>query len=557
MSSQFTTPTILLLKEGADTSQGVGQIVHNISACGAIGDILATTLGPCGMDKLIYVGETKTEVTISNDGATIIRLLDIVHPAAKILTDIARAQDDEVGDGTTSVVLLACEFLKAAKPFVEDGVHPRVIISGFRKACDFVLSKLPDLSVDWSKKSDKEKRTMLERCAMTALNSKLIANQREFFGPMVVDAVQCLDPENMDLNMIGMAKCPGGSVTECQLIKGVAFKKTFSYAGFEQQPKKFTNPKVALLNNELELKSEKSNAEIRLKDPDEYQRIVDAEWKIIYDKLDAIVKSGAQVVLSQLPIGDLATQYFADRNIFCAGRVPGADMKRVAAATGGRIQTSINDLTEDVLGVCGKFEEKQVGSERYNFFTECKAAKTATLLLRGGAQQFIEETERSLHDSIMIVKRCIKNQQVVAGGGAVEMELSRLLRTYSRTIKDKSQMIMGAFSKSFEIIPRRLATNAGFDSTDIVNELRYKHANGEAHCGVDIENEKTCDTMKSFIWEPALSKKSAISAACEAACTILSCDETIKNPRSQNTSEAEQKAVPNPRARPTGKASIR
>eukprot|EP00494_Astrolonche_serrata_P031254 UN31523 len=419
------------------------------------------------MDKLIYRGEQKTEVTISNDGATIIKLLDIVHPAAKILTDIAKAQDDEVGDGTTSVVLLACEFLKAAKPYVEDGVHPRVIISGFRKACDFVLAKLPELSVDWSKKTDKEKRGMLEKCAMTALNSKLIANQREFFAPMIVDAVQCLD-DDMNLQMIGMAKVPGGSVTECKLVKGVAFKKTFSYAGFEQQPKKFKNPKIALLQNELELKSEKSNAEVRLTDPAEYQKIVDAEWKIIYDKLDKIVKSGAKVVLSELPIGDLATQYFADRDIFCAGRVPKQDMKRVCAATGGRLQTSINDLTEDVLGTCGLFEEKAVGSERYNFFTECKSAKTATLILRGGAQQFIEETERSLHDSIMIVKRCIKNQEVVAGGGAVEMELSRLLRQHSRSIRDKSQMIMGAFSKAFETIPRQLATNAGFDSTDIV-----------------------------------------------------------------------------------------
>merc|ERR1719384_1096664 len=198
------------------------------------------------MDKLIYVGEAKTEVTISNDGATIIKLLNIVHPAAKILTDIARAQDDEVGDGTTSVVLLACEFLRMAKPFIEDGVHPRVVINGYRRACEVVLEKLKELSVDWEKKSEKEIRHMLEKCAMTAMNSKLISGHKEFFGPMVVDAVQSLD-EKMKLNMIGMAKVPGGSVTECKLVKGVAFKKTFSYAGFEQQPKRFENPKIALL----------------------------------------------------------------------------------------------------------------------------------------------------------------------------------------------------------------------------------------------------------------------------------------------------------------------
>jgi len=554
--NQFTTPTILLLKEGADTSQGIGQICHNIGACQAVGDILATTLGPRGMDKLIYVGEANTSVTISNDGATIIKLLNIIHPAAKILTDIARAQDDEVGDGTTSVVLLACEFLRMAKPFVEDGVHPRVIINGFRKACEVVLEKLDELAVDWSGKSDAEVRDMLEKCAMTAMNSKLISGYRDFFGPFVVDAVQSLD-DDMDLSMIGMAKVPGGSVTECKLVQGVAFKKTFSYAGFEQQPKKFTNPKIALLQVELELKAEQSNAEVRMTDVAEYQKVVDAEWKIIYDKLDKIVASGAKVILSQLPIGDLATQYFADRDLFCAGRVPQMTMKRVAAATGAQIQTSINDLTEDVLGTCGLFEERQVGSDRYNFFTECESSKTATMILRGGAEQFIEETERSLHDAIMIVKRCIQHKQVVAGGGAVEMELSRFVRQYSRQIRDKSQIIMGAFGKAFEVIPRQLATNAGFDATDIVNELRFKHARGNKNFGVDIENERTYDTIENFVWEPALSKRSSIAAACEAACTILSVDETIRNPRSQNTSEKEQEKVANPRARPTGRASIR
>merc|ERR1719483_1068633 len=282
------------------------------------------------MDKLIYKGESNTQVTISNDGATIIKLLDIVHPAAKILVDIARAQDDEVGDGTTSVVLLACEFLRMAKPFIEDGVHPRVIVSGYRRACAVVLEKLKELSVDWEKKTDVEIRDMLEKCAMTAMNSKLISGHKEFFGPMVVDAVQSLD-EDMNLNMIGMAKVPGGSVTEGKLIKGVAFKKTFSYAGFEQQPKRFENPKIALLQVELELKAESANAEVRMTDVSEYQKVVDAEWKIIYDKLDKIVESGAQVILSELPIGDLATQYFADRDIFCAGRVPKSDMRRVAA----------------------------------------------------------------------------------------------------------------------------------------------------------------------------------------------------------------------------------
>lgn len=443
-----------------------------------------------------------------------------------------------------------------AKPFIEDGVHPRIIINGYRKACKQVQETIDKLQIDWSKKSELERRTMLERCAMTAMNSKLIANHQKLFGPMVVDAVLSLEGD-LNLNMIGIAKVSGGSVTESKLVNGVCFKKTFSYAGFEQQPKKFVNPSIILLNHELELKAERDNAEVRVSDPLEYQKIVDAEWSIIYDKLDKIVKSGAQVILSELPIGDLATQYFADRKLFCAGRVPSGDMKRVSAATGAVVQTSLSDLNADVLGTCGLFEEKQVGSERYNFFTECKAAKTATIIIRGGAEQFIEETERSLHDAIMIVKRSIQNQQIVGGAGAIEMELSRQLRQYSRKIRDKSQIIMGAYGRAFEVIARQLATNAGFDATDMVNEIRYKHAKGDTWCGIDIQNEKTFDALDNFVWEPALNKKSAIAAATEAACTVLSCDETIKNPRSQNTSEREQQAVENPRQRPTGKPSIR
>lgn len=317
------------------------------------------------MDKLIY--EEDKKVTISNDGATIIKLLNIVHPAAKILIDIAKTQDHEVGDGTTSVVLLACEFLQVAKPFIQDGIHPRIIINGYRKACNLALDHLDELKIDWSKRVVNDKRLMLERCAQTALNSKLIANYKIFFSSMIVDAVQSLN-ENLDLDMIGIAKVPGGSTTESQLIKGVAFKKTFSYAGFEQQPKKIKNPMIALLQHELELKSERENAEIRLNDPSQYQKLVDAEWRIIYEKLEVIVKSGAQVVLSELPIGDLATQYFADCNIFCAGRVPKNDIIRIAAATGAKLQTSINELNSSSLGTCGNFEEKQIGNERYNFF---------------------------------------------------------------------------------------------------------------------------------------------------------------------------------------------
>jgi len=389
-----------------------------------------------------------------------------------------------------------------------------------------------------------ERRSLLEKCAQTALNSKLIAHQKEFFGKMAVDAVMLLE-DHMPIKMIGVKKVAGGSLTDSVLVQGVAFKKTFSYAGFEQQPKKFADPKICLLNVELELKSEKDNAEVRIKDVADYRSFVDAEWKIIYDKLDAIVATGAKVVLSRLAIGDLATQYFADRDIFCAGRVTGEDMERVASATGGAVQNTCSDLIDGVLGTSALFEEIQVGAERYNFFTGCPQSRTCTIVLRGGAEQFIEEAHRSLHDAICIVRRAMKHSYVVPGGGAIEMELSKFLRAHSRTIAGKQQLVINAFAKALEVIPRMIAQNAGFDSTDILNKLRQKHAAGGKHFGVDIMNDGICDTHETFVWEPANIKQNAIASAAEAACVILSVDETVRNPKSE---DAQQTAMRGPGA---------
>lgn len=523
-------PQIILLREGTDQSQGRPQIVSNINACMAVAESVKTTLGPRGMDKLICDGRT---TTISNDGATIMRLLDIIHPAAKTLVDISMAQDAEVGDGTTSVVLLASEILKEIKDFVEDDLHPRVIIKGLRDSCKFVLENIKSLQV--TQEGD-EFRGLLEKCAGTALNSKLIANQKGLFAPMIVDAVTSLDPEMCDIKLVGIKKVTGGSVDESQLVQGVAFKKTFSYAGFEQAPKLLKDPKILLLNVELELKSEKENAEIRITDPDMYQSIVDAEWQIIYDKLDCCIATGAKIVLSRLPIGDLATQYFADKGLFCAGRVAPDDMLRVSKATGAQVQSTTNGISEKHLGTCELFEEKGMGDERYNFFSGCPKAKTATIVLRGGGEQFLEETERSVHDAVMIVKRTLAAKYVVAGGGAIEMELSKRLREHSRTIMGKQQLIMNAYARALEIIPRQLCDNAGLDATDVLNQLRKEHNlpdNVGKWSGVDVLNEGICDTFKLGVWEPSANKLNSLAAATEAASAILSIDETVRNPQSE------------------------
>ncbi|CAG5076130.1 Similar to CCT7: T-complex protein 1 subunit eta (Gallus gallus) [Cotesia congregata] len=457
---RHTQPQIILLKEGTDVSQGKAQLVSNINACQQVVDAVRTTLGPRGMDKLIVDANGKG--TISNDGATILKLLDIVHPAAKTLVDIAKSQDE--------------------------GVHPRIIIKAFRNARKIAIERIQELSVKIEKSTAEEKRSLLEKCAATAMNSKLIHQQKDFFSKMVVDAVLLLD-ELLPLNMIGIKKVSGGALEDSILVAGVAFKKTFSYAGFEMQPKKYSPCKIAMLNIELELKAERDNAEVRVDNVAEYQKIVDAEWQILYEKLEKIAKSGANVVLSKLPIGDVATQYFADRDMFCAGRVPDEDLKRTMKACGGAVITTVNDIDDT-------------------------------------------ETERSLHDAIMIVRRMIKNDAVVAGGGAIEIELSRTLRDYSRTIAGKEQLLIGAIARALEVIPRQLCDNAGFDATNILNKLRQKHHQGKCWFGVDILNEDIADNMDACVWEPAVVKINALTAASEAACLILSVDETIKNPRS-------------------------
>jgi T-complex protein 1 subunit eta len=511
-------------------------LISNINACQAVADMVKTTLGPSGRDKLI---STASGVTISNDGATLMKLLEIAHPAAQTLVDISLSQDAEVGDGTTSVVLLASEILQQMKPFLEEDVHAQVVMQHIRAAGAMAVQKIQALAVPCDQDSHTV-RDMLLKTAGTALNSKLIAQHKDLFAPMVVDAVTELHRAGSldDLtNYIAIQRIPGGDVRQSFLVPGVAFRKTFSYAGFEQMTKKFVNPKILLLNVELELKSEKENAEVRISSPADYQSIVNAEWQVIYTKLDACVASGANIVLSKLPIGDLATQYFADRGLFCAGRVRDGDLQRVAKATGGSIQTTTTSLRDDkVLGSCGLFEEKQVGDERFNVFTDCPAKLTSTIVLRGGTEQFIAESERSVHDALQVVKRSLLSGSVVAGGGAVEMEVSKFLREHALTIEGKGQLIVRAYAKALEIVPRQLCDNAGLDSTDILAALRRKHtqdADGTWY-GVDVLQGGICDTFVAGIWEPSDNKRNAFDAATEAACVILSIDETIIAPRSQD-----------------------
>lgn len=521
---------IIFLRSRTDENGGNSDLVSSINACSCVVDVIRSTLGPRGMDKFILDSQGNT--TISNDGATVMKLLEIIHPAAQILVNIASSQDSIVGDGTTSVVILTGEILREAMKYVKDGIHPRVIIKSFRCACRMAIAHIRELSISVSCHNKAEMKQLLKKCAMTSVNSKLISEESSFFSDMVVDAVCRLDTFLPDMNMIGIKKVQGGSLKDSILIVGVAFKKTFSYAGFEQQPKKLEKPKILLLNLELELKAERSNAEIRMNDPSQYQSFVDAEWKIIYEKLSGCVRIGANVVLSRLAIGDLATQYFADRGIFCAGRVAEDDLARTAEATGAKVQANIDYTDKSVLGTCGLFEEKSIGCERYNLFTECPMSRTATLILRGGSMQFIDEVSRSLNDAIMIVKKTLMNPYIVPGGGAIDMQVSKHLREKSKMVVGKEQIFINAFAKALEAIPNQLCENAGLDSNGILTMLRQKHSlplGKGRNFGIDIYKNRVCDTYNSMIWEPSIVKINVITNATEAACMILSVDKSIRN----------------------------
>lgn len=550
-------------------------MLSNITACGAVVDVIRSTLGPRGMDKLIVDG--KGQATISNDGATILKLLEIVHPAARALVDVARAQDAEVGDGTTSVVLLAGELLKQAKPFIEENVAPMVIIKALRLASELATKRLESLAIPIPRNEAKEFRRLLERCARTSMYSKIISGHGEMLSRLVVDAVLSLDRGDPDERMIGIKRVPGGAIEDAQLIRGVAFRKTFSYAGFEQQPKLFLRPLVLCLNLELELKAERDNAEVRLERVNDYQAIVDAEWQLIQNRLEAIAATGAQVVLSKLPIGDLATQFFADRDIFCAGRVPSDDMARILRLLRAPLHSTVSDL-QNACGRAKRFEERQLGGERWNFLysedfegvddnegvvddnslvhghdntinnsnnnnnnntinntlnnnnnNTVNTLNTCTIILRGGSDQFIAEIERAMHDAIMIVRRALLADKYVAGGGAVEMELSRHLRDEAKSRPGRDQLLLTAFARALEALPRQLCDNAGCDATDLLTQLRKAHAlTNNPWAGLDLETGAVIDTLAAGICEPALVKANMIAAACEAAATILSVDLSIK-----------------------------
>ncbi|KAI5190751.1 T-complex protein 1 subunit eta [Nematocida sp. AWRm77] len=512
---------VLILKEETDTRFGRNQVIRNIEMCEKIADILKTTLGPNGMDKMFF---DANNMLITNDGATIMKSLEIVDPAAKVLLNISESQDKDIGDGTTSVVLLSAAMLRCLKPLIKENVSISMITQCLERTLSFIGRKSREQVVSFYEES-------LQMLAETSLNSKILNTHKKHFGEIVVQTLGTPDSGML------IKKVSGGSIAESCAVNGVVFEKCFTYAGYEQQPKRIERPMIALLKIELEWKSEIDNSEMRIAGAEEYAKVVSAEWKLITDKLNKIIETGASVVLSSLPIGDYATQYFAKHNVFSAGRVPEEEMARMAAAFGGRTVSTVSLLSDTSLARCQLFEEKELGRTRYNFFysTSTQKTKVSTVILRGPGAEILAEVERSFHDSMAVTRRTANKKEIVAGGGAFEMEISRELREYSASLSTGEKFVIKALSEAFEIIPFHLAKNFGQDAIHTLQMLRKAHHEGLKNYGVcegGIE-----DSFSSYVIEPLEVKTHMIQAAISAAIAILSIDATIvsggfkKNPQ--------------------------
>lgn len=503
--------------EAQDTREGIPQVISNIDAWLSVAETLKSTLGPYGRDKMFLVND---EIVITNDGATILKNMRLEHPSAKLLAIISESQDKEVGDGTTSVVLLACEILKQFKALISEKFDIKYIKHALKDVQRKCLEILDSLKIDFTDE-------LLYKIAETSLTSKILKYHNKYFSRIIVDTLKQIDNLD-DARLLGIKKVTGGSILDSHIIDGVAFEKCFTYAGYEQQPKKIENPKIICLNIELEWKKERENSEIRMKSVEEYQQVVDTEWKLIKDRLDQIIETGTNVVLSCLPVGDYATQYFAKKNIFCSGRVPKEDLFRVIHSCGGRIYNSTHFFRE--LGECKLFEECQVGKLRYNFFRG-GSKRCFTLLLRGPGDDILNEVDRSVHDAVMVVKKTLEQKDVVTGGGSTEMEISRLLRDYANESRKRNAFFVYLqISKAFEIIPYQLSKNFTHDAMEVIQKLRYDHAHHNIYQGVSI-TKGTGNMLLDGVLEPLIVKKSMIKAAISAVSTLLMVDTTIISPK--------------------------
>ena len=514
---------IVLLREGTTETKGNQAQRNNITAAKTIAEIVRTSLGPRGMDKMLV--NNLGDVTITNDGATILKEMDIQHPAAKMMVEISKATDNEVGDGTTSTVVLAGSLLSKAEELISKGVHSTVIVDGYRMASEKAIEILKNAST----KVDPADRQMLGKIARTSMASKLVSVNSEPLSKIVVDAVIAVAEKadghyKVDIDNIKIEKKAGGSIEDTKLIQGIVLDKEVVHGAM---PKRIEEAKIALLNAALEIEKPEMSAEIRISEPQQMHMFLEEENRMLKSMVDKVSASGANVLLCQKGIDDLAQHYLAKEGIVAVRRVKESDMNNLAKATGGRVLSNIDELSADDLGYAKLVEERKVETDKWVFVEGCKNPKALSILIRGGSQRVVDEAERSVHDAIMAVKDVVEYPYVTVGAGAPEVYISQKVREWSASLSGRSQLAVERFADSVEEIAIALAENAGMDPLDTQTQLRAKAALAKPKYGVDVINGKVTDMAAKDVYEPLKVKEQIISAATEVSSMILRIDDVI------------------------------
>ena len=519
-----TGQPVLILKEGTSRSRGKEARRNNIMAARIIGEAIRTTLGPRGMDKMLI--DSLGDITITNDGAAILDEIDVEHPAAKMMVEVAKTQDDMVGDGTTTAVVFAGELLKQAEELLEQNVHPTTIVSGYRKAVQKAMEVLEMISIP----VDMEDRDVLKKVATTSMGSKAVGTAREHFAEIAIEAVKQIaekrgDSWVADIDNVQIIKKEGKSLVDTELVKGIILDKEVVHAGM---PKRLEKGQIALINAPLEVEKTEFSAEIRIRDPSQMKAFLDQETNMLKGMVEKITKAGANVVICQKGIDDLAQHFLAKKGILAVRRAKESDMDKLSRATGGKISTNLDDLKPEDLGYADLVDERKIGDDKMVFIQGCKDPRSVSVLIRAGLERMVDEAERAMHDALSVVADVVEKNKIVAGGGAIEAEVAKELRRYAAKVGGREQLAIEAFADATEIVPKTLAENAGLEPIDIMVGFRSAHEKADGHLmGVDVFTGDIINMYEKGVIEPLSVKEQAIKSAAEAASMILRIDDVI------------------------------
>lgn len=522
---------VILLKEGTKQSRGRDAQRNNIHAAKLIAEIIQTSLGPRGMDKMLV--DSIGDITITNDGATILKEIDVQHPAAKMMVEVAKATDSEVGDGTTSAVVLAGALLEKAESLIDDEIHPVIIADGYKKASRKAIEFLSEIAIRVGHKDGK----ILEQIAQTAMQTKLVSMDATDLARLAVDAILAVIEEKNDhfkvnLDNVKVEKKTGGSVSDSELVSGIILDKEIVHSGM---PRKIENAKIALISEALEIKKTEFDAKLNISSPNQIKSFMDEESQILKEMVKMIKTTDANVVLCQKGIDDIIQHYMSKEGILAVRRIKESDMTKLAKSTGGRIVGNVNDLSNTDLGSAQNVEEKRIEDDNWVFIEGCKNPKAISILIRGGSQRVVDEAERSMHDAFMVIKDVVENPSIVYGGGAPEAYVALKLREWAKSLSGREQLAVEKFADAMESIPIALARNAGMNPIDSITQLRSKQSAGKKFTGVDVINGVIADFEKLGVIEPLKVKEQIIKSATETANMILRIDNVVASTRSSHS----------------------